>query len=184
MIHRLKYGYSSQKRNSQTNAQSFPSGIYPRITLRIILWILVLFFWLWYRDKQLYKPNSGLVGINKINWTAKMSGNVSSQMLSHMPASIHHLLTGFTSWHLGSNIDWHLPSLFILFVPACLYLPDPNVLPWSQSTTIFADLRKFIHTKITWHSAFQKYLYHGAKVELPMGQICKYLMLRKFPFLQ
>ncbi len=34
MIHRLKYGYSSQKRNSQTNAKSFPSGIYPRITLR------------------------------------------------------------------------------------------------------------------------------------------------------
>ncbi len=33
MIHSLKYGYSSQKRNSQTNAKSFPSGIYPRITL-------------------------------------------------------------------------------------------------------------------------------------------------------
>ena len=28
VIHRLKYGYSSQKRNSQTSAKSFPSGIY------------------------------------------------------------------------------------------------------------------------------------------------------------
>ena len=35
MIHRLKYRHSSQNRNSQTNAKSFPSGIYPRITLRL-----------------------------------------------------------------------------------------------------------------------------------------------------
>ena len=29
----LKYGYSSQKRNIQMNAKSFPSGIYPSRTL-------------------------------------------------------------------------------------------------------------------------------------------------------
>ncbi len=34
MFHRLKYGYSSQKGSSQTNARSFPSGIYLRVTLR------------------------------------------------------------------------------------------------------------------------------------------------------
>ncbi len=34
---RLKYGYSSQKRNSQTNAKSFPSGIYPSITLILMI---------------------------------------------------------------------------------------------------------------------------------------------------
>ncbi len=37
MIHMLKYGYSSQKGNSQTNVKSFPSGIYPSITLMSLI---------------------------------------------------------------------------------------------------------------------------------------------------
>ncbi len=47
---------------------------------------------LWYHGKQLYQPNSGLAGINKVNKLSKCQ-SIETEIQANS-------FTRFTSWHL------------------------------------------------------------------------------------